>query len=133
MPGAGRGGRVRRDASTSLATALRGRRFRVDPGEDSVAAERGHLREAGNLVFHLSLLALLVARKALEQYQGTPYHAQLAAAFVQAPFTEDLHVVRSHLVATRRTGILAHHPGHRGGGRPVQEAPAVGDERRGVD
>ncbi|MBA3849155.1 MAG: DNA-binding protein [Opitutus sp.] len=27
------------------------------------------------------LLALLVARKALEQYQGTPYHAQLAAAF----------------------------------------------------
>jgi proteasome accessory factor B len=27
------------------------------------------------------LLALLVARKALEQYHGTPYHAQLAAAF----------------------------------------------------
>lgn len=27
------------------------------------------------------LLALLVARKALEQYQGTPYHGQLAAAF----------------------------------------------------
>ena len=27
------------------------------------------------------LLALLVARKALEQYQGTPYHAQLAHAF----------------------------------------------------
>lgn len=27
------------------------------------------------------LLALLVARKALEQYKGTPYHAQLAAAF----------------------------------------------------
>jgi proteasome accessory factor B len=27
------------------------------------------------------LLALVVARKALEQYRGTPYHAQLAAAF----------------------------------------------------
>lgn len=27
------------------------------------------------------LLALLVARKALEQYKGTPYHGQLAAAF----------------------------------------------------
>lgn len=27
------------------------------------------------------LLALLVARKALEQYRGTPYHAQLARAF----------------------------------------------------
>jgi cytochrome c biogenesis protein len=40
---------------------LRGDRFRVDAGDGSVAAERGHWRETGNLVFHLALLLLLVA------------------------------------------------------------------------
>ena len=40
--------------------ALRRRRYRVDIGEDSVAAERGYLREAGNLLFHVSLLVVLV-------------------------------------------------------------------------
>ena len=40
---------------------LRSDRFRVDDGEGYVAAERGHWRETGNLVFHLSLLLLLVA------------------------------------------------------------------------
>nr|WP_233493916.1 cytochrome c biogenesis protein ResB [Desertihabitans brevis] len=39
---------------------LRRQRFRVDVRDDSVAAERGYLREAGNLVFHLSLVVLLV-------------------------------------------------------------------------
>ncbi|HEU4675599.1 MAG TPA: cytochrome c biogenesis protein ResB [Motilibacteraceae bacterium] len=45
---------------------LRGRRYRVDvheagrTGGPSVAAERGHLRETGNLVFHLSLVLVLV-------------------------------------------------------------------------
>lgn len=42
------------------ATALRGRRFRVDAGDGSVAAERGHLREAGNLLFHLAVIVVLV-------------------------------------------------------------------------
>jgi cytochrome c biogenesis protein len=42
-------------------TALRRGRFRVRAGESSVAAEKGHLRETGNLVFHVSLLLLLVA------------------------------------------------------------------------
>ncbi|MFC5721959.1 cytochrome c biogenesis protein ResB [Streptomyces gamaensis] len=37
------------------------RRYRVAPGEGSVAAEKGYLREAGNLLFHLSLLVMLVA------------------------------------------------------------------------
>lgn len=36
------------------------RRFRVVVRADSVSAERGHLREMGNLAFHLSLLVLLV-------------------------------------------------------------------------
>ncbi|HEV7145508.1 MAG TPA: cytochrome c biogenesis protein ResB, partial [Pedococcus sp.] len=41
--------------------ALRRRRFRVDVRADSISAERGYLRETGNLVFHLSLVVLLVA------------------------------------------------------------------------
>src|SRR6478735_423906 len=45
------------------AESLRSRRFRVDVDHEdgSVSAERGYLRETGNLVFHLSLLVLLVA------------------------------------------------------------------------
>jgi cytochrome c biogenesis protein len=44
----------------------RGRRYRVDVHDEgdgtwSVAAERGYLRETGNLVFHLALVGLLVA------------------------------------------------------------------------
>ena len=37
------------------------RRFRVDVVDGAVSAEKGYLRETGNLVFHLSLLLLLVA------------------------------------------------------------------------
>ncbi|MDN4175699.1 cytochrome c biogenesis protein ResB [Nocardioides sp. SOB77] len=46
-----------------LATAtahLRRKRFRVVTEGNEVRAERGYLREVGNLAFHLSLLALLV-------------------------------------------------------------------------
>lgn len=52
--------------------ALRSQRFRVDLRTDSVAAERGYLRETGNLVFHLSLVGLLVAVAAgsLFSYRG---------------------------------------------------------------
>ena len=39
---------------------LRGRRYRVEPGESEIAAERGYLREAGNLLFHVSVLVVLV-------------------------------------------------------------------------
>ena len=41
--------------------ALRAKRYRVDVRSDSVAGERGYLRESGNLVFHLSLVGLLIA------------------------------------------------------------------------
>ncbi|MDN5761233.1 MAG: cytochrome c biogenesis protein ResB [Microlunatus sp.] len=41
-------------------TELRRQRYRVIERDGTVAAERGYLREAGNLVFHLSLLFLLV-------------------------------------------------------------------------
>jgi cytochrome c biogenesis protein len=40
---------------------LRRGRFRVDTDEGMVRAEKGHLREAGNLVFHLALVVVLVA------------------------------------------------------------------------
>jgi len=39
---------------------LRRRHYRLDVNGDSVAAERGYLREAGNLVFHISLVFVLV-------------------------------------------------------------------------
>ncbi len=40
---------------------LRRHRYRVEVVDGAVAAEKGYLRETGNLVFHLSLLLLLVA------------------------------------------------------------------------
>jgi cytochrome c biogenesis protein len=42
------------------AELLRSRRYRVVNRDDGVAAERGYLREAGNLIFHVSLLFLLL-------------------------------------------------------------------------
>ncbi|MBA3744727.1 cytochrome c biogenesis protein ResB [Sporichthya sp.] len=51
------------DPETALATAaaaLRRRRFRVETYEGSISAERGYLRDTGNLVFHLSLVVVLV-------------------------------------------------------------------------
>ncbi|WEV26118.1 cytochrome c biogenesis protein ResB [Streptomyces sp. 71268] len=42
-------------------TVLRGRRFRAHVAGDAVAAEKGYLREVGNLLFHLALIVVLVA------------------------------------------------------------------------
>jgi cytochrome c biogenesis protein len=42
-------------------TLLRRRRFRVDLSAASVNAEKGHVGETGNLIFHLALLILLFA------------------------------------------------------------------------
>src|SRR4029450_795518 len=55
------------------AVALRRRHYRVDVHSDSIAAERGYLREAGNLVFHISLVFVLigVAIGALFGFRGT--------------------------------------------------------------
>ena len=56
------------------ADALRKQRYRVDVRDDgSVAAERGYLREAGNLVFHISLLFVLlgVAIASLYGFRGS--------------------------------------------------------------
>ncbi|WP_344971129.1 cytochrome c biogenesis protein ResB [Streptosporangium fragile] len=45
----------------AAAARLRSRRFRVTTGPGWVAAEKGYLRETGNLLFHVALLGLLVA------------------------------------------------------------------------
>lgn len=42
------------------ATVLKKRRYRLLPQADAVSGERGYLREAGNLLFHLSVLVVLV-------------------------------------------------------------------------
>ncbi len=48
------------DVLARAAKVLRKRRFRVDTTASTVAAERGFLREAGNLVFHISVVVVLV-------------------------------------------------------------------------
>ena len=48
------------DVLERAAAELKRRRYRVVRGHDSVSAEKGYLREAGNLVFHLSVLVVLV-------------------------------------------------------------------------
>jgi cytochrome c biogenesis protein len=65
-------------AASAARDALRSRRFRVDAdaedtGAHAVRAEKGFLRETGNLVFHLALLLLLagVAVGGLLGYKGT--------------------------------------------------------------
>ncbi|MFJ3586197.1 cytochrome c biogenesis protein ResB [Streptomyces sp. NPDC090127] len=47
-----------REAALAL---LKGRRFRAHVVKDAVAAEKGYLRETGNLLFHIALIVMLVA------------------------------------------------------------------------
>ncbi|MCX4981571.1 cytochrome c biogenesis protein ResB [Streptomyces sp. NBC_00572] len=42
-------------------TLLKGRRFRAHTVGGAIAAEKGYLREAGNLAFHVALIVMLVA------------------------------------------------------------------------
>ena len=44
----------------AAAAELRRRRYRMDRTDSTLSAERGYLRETGNLLFHLSLLLLIV-------------------------------------------------------------------------
>ena len=51
------------DAATAITAAvdlLRKQRYRTQVYGDSVSAERGYLRETGNLVFHIALIGVLV-------------------------------------------------------------------------
>ncbi|WP_031478089.1 cytochrome c biogenesis protein ResB [Streptomyces bicolor] len=47
-----------REAALAL---LKKRRFRAHPSGDAVAAEKGYLREVGNLLFHIALIVMLIA------------------------------------------------------------------------
>ena len=47
------------DVLARAAAVLRSRRFRVVTDDDAVAAEKGHAREAGNLLFHIAVLVVL--------------------------------------------------------------------------
>ena len=49
------------EALEAAAAVLRRRKFRLQAGDGWVSAEKGYRRELGNLLFHLSLLALLGA------------------------------------------------------------------------
>ncbi|GAB2928407.1 cytochrome c biogenesis protein ResB [Micromonospora polyrhachis] len=55
--GAGTG---RAGTAQAIAAMLRQRRWRVVVRDDTVSAEKGHLKETGNLLFHLSLVVVLV-------------------------------------------------------------------------
>ncbi|MFI9239828.1 cytochrome c biogenesis protein ResB [Streptomyces sp. NPDC053079] len=46
------------DAAEKL---LKGRRFRTERAGNAIGSEKGYLREAGNLLFHVSLIVMLVA------------------------------------------------------------------------
>jgi cytochrome c biogenesis protein len=52
---------------------LRRRRFRIEPYDGVLSGERGYVREAGNLLFHFSLIVVLlgVAWSSLFGYRGT--------------------------------------------------------------
>ncbi|GAA1802381.1 cytochrome c biogenesis protein ResB [Planosporangium flavigriseum] len=54
-------GQAREEDLPKLAALLRKRRFRVAVRGTTVSAEKGYLKETGNLLFHFSLLALLVS------------------------------------------------------------------------
>jgi cytochrome c biogenesis protein len=48
------------EEAAAIAAVLRKRRWRVAVRGDAVSAEKGYLKETGNLVFHISLIAVLV-------------------------------------------------------------------------
>ncbi|MFF4020119.1 cytochrome c biogenesis protein ResB [Streptomyces sp. NPDC001843] len=56
-----------REAALAL---LKKRRFRADLTGDAVAAEKGYVRELGNLVFHIALIVLLIAFASGQLYKS---------------------------------------------------------------
>ncbi|WP_433546266.1 cytochrome c biogenesis protein ResB [Streptomyces sp. CA-294286] len=49
------------EVRTLALSLMKKRRFRADVAGDAVTAEKGYLREAGNLIFHIALIVLLLA------------------------------------------------------------------------
>ncbi len=65
--------RVPEDVLAVAATHLKARGYRVRRDTDAVSAERGYLRETGNLVFHICLVTMLIglAWGSLFSFRGT--------------------------------------------------------------
>ncbi|MFE4059385.1 cytochrome c biogenesis protein ResB [Streptomyces sp. NPDC059096] len=55
---------------TAALAILKKRRFRAEGAGDAVAAEKGYLREAGNLAFHIALIVMLLAFAAGQLYKS---------------------------------------------------------------
>src|SRR5262249_7920729 len=86
--GALSGGTARDGAVASLAALLKARRFRVAVRGDTVSAEKGYLKETGNLLFHFALLGLLLG-VALGSWYG--WHAnRLLVAGPENAFCDNL-------------------------------------------
>ncbi|WLW53052.1 cytochrome c biogenesis protein ResB [Streptomyces sp. YU58] len=49
------------DVREAALTLLKKRRFRAHVAGDAIAAEKGYLREVGNLAFHIALIVMLIA------------------------------------------------------------------------
>ncbi len=81
------------DVLTRAAAELRRRRYRVRVTDEYVAAERGHLRETGNLLFHLSILVVLVgfAMGSLFGYRGGAI-VMVGGGFANTKFNYDDYV-----------------------------------------
>ena len=69
---------------------LRKRHFRIRRVENSISAEKGYLRESGNLLFHLSLILILVAVAigSLYGYKGDAI-VNVGERFVNTPTSYD--------------------------------------------
>jgi cytochrome c biogenesis protein len=78
-------------AVESAGQLLSGQRFRLLAGQGWVAAEKGYLREVGNLLFHLALLALLgsVAMGGIFGYKGNRLLV-VGQAFANTPTALDV-------------------------------------------
>lgn len=66
------GGPTPEQALKDAAAVLKRRRYRVDLRETSVGAEKGYLKEIGNILFHVSLVGVLVfvAAGSMFSYRG---------------------------------------------------------------
>jgi len=82
-------------ALEAAAAVLRRRRYRLATYEEELAGEKGFLREAGSLLFHVSLLLLLVG---LAYGKGFGYRGQAA-------------IVEGETWANARVGYDAYSPG----------------------
>jgi cytochrome c biogenesis protein len=78
------------DAARLAAKVLRRKRFRVATTGTAVAGEKGYLRETGNLLFHVSLVLLLlgIGAGSLLGYQGSVLLLQ-GSAFTNSPVNYD--------------------------------------------